>query len=369
MFLTAANLAHYLTARAYIQVSDIVDGQFSVVEAGQNNRNFKVRWGSHHGCFIKQVKSLEELRRTSIRREATCYRWAQQFPDWARLIPAVIDYDAARYTLILELLPHSQNLREYYYQQTTFSESIAVSLAQALSAFHMIELDPQPSLPLNNQELPAFTKKVPWIFTYHKKSYFDPAHLSGGAEQLGVVVRGLPQLQLDLARLFEIWRFEEIIHADIKWDNCLVYPDQGALQLKIIDWEVVDIGDARWDVGSVFQAYLSYWIMRHYRDLKQQRQQMVDETKQNMPQMFSSIQAFWNSYCLARNIADVDRSTYLTVCLEFAAVRILQTAFESLHFCSEMSPHAYALLDMSQQVLRDPRRAAVELFGFAEDAL
>jgi aminoglycoside phosphotransferase (APT) family kinase protein len=363
MFLTAANLAHYLIARSYIEVGDIVDGHFSVVEAGQNNRNFKVRWGRSGACFIKQVKSLEELRRTSIRREATCYQWAQQFPEWAQLIPAVIDYDAMRHILMLELLPASQNLREYYYQERQFPVSVAVSLAQALSAFHAIDLD----LESTDLQRPAFSKKVPWIFTYHKKSYFDPAHLSGGAEQLGAVVRGLPQLQSDLARLFELWRFERVIHADIKWDNCLIYPDQGALQLKVIDWEVVDLGDARWDVGSVFQAYLSYWIMRHYRDLRRERHQMVDETNQNMPQMFDSIEAFWDSYCAARQIVDADRPAYLKVCLEFAAVRLLQTAFESMHFCSEMSPHAYALLDLSQQVLRDPAQAAVDMFGLTED--
>ncbi len=365
MFLTAANLAYYLIARSYTQISDIVDGQFTVIEAGQNNRNFKVRLGDNRGCFIKQVRSLEELPRTLIRREVACYQWAQQFPDWARSIPNIIDYDAARHSLILELLPHSQNLREYYQQQATFPESIATALGKALSTFHAIDFNVQSDA----QKLPSFSKKVPWIFTYHKKSYFDPAHLSGGAEQLGVVVRGLPQLQLDLARLFDVWCFEEVIHADIKWDNCLVYPDNGTQQLKIIDWEVVDIGDARWDVGAVFHAYLSFWIMRHYRDMKQQRQNMVDETLKSMPNMFSSIQAFWNSYCQARQIATKNRSAYLIACLEFAAVRMLQTAFESLRFCTEMSPHAYALVDLSQQVLLDPRRAAAELFGFAEGAL
>lgn len=369
MFLTVSNLAHYLTARSYTQISDIVDGHFSVIEAGRNNRNFKVRWGSSKGSFIKQTKSLEAFPLASIRKEAFCYQWAQRFPDWAKLIPSLIDYDAPRHTLILELLPHSQNLREYYHQQAMFPEHVASSLGQALSIFHAIDVDSLADSRIDSQHRPNFSKRVPWIFTYHKKSLFDPAHLSGGAEQLGDVVRGLPQLQLDLARLFDIWRFEEIIHADIKWDNCLVYSEQNVLQMKIIDWEVVDIGDARWDVGSVFHAYLSHWIMRHYSDPKQQRQSMIDETKQRMPNMFASIQAFWSSYCSARKIADADRSAYLTVCLEFAAVRMLQTAFESLRFCTEMSPHAYALVDLSQQVLLDPRRAAAELFGFAEGAL
>ena len=42
MFLTAYNLAHYLTAKGLITMRSVVDGDFILSEAGRRNRNFKV---------------------------------------------------------------------------------------------------------------------------------------------------------------------------------------------------------------------------------------------------------------------------------------------------------------------------------------
>ena len=365
MFLTAANLAHYLLDSGLIDVSDIIDGDFKVIEAGQNNRNFKVVVGNHRGKFLKQAKSFQELHRNSIQREADCYRCAQGFPLWANLMPTLVRYDQSRYCLILELLSASENLREFYNKHREFPESIACLLGGALSVYHSLKID----LDSTEANLPKLSNKVPWIFTYHKVSYFPVNSLSGGAVQFGDVLRSLPDLQSHLERLFDIWRCSDLIHADIKWDNCLIQQVEHEHRLKIIDWELVQLGDARWDVGSVFQSYLSFWVSRSYRDSSLSSQQLIDDTVANMPQMFASIKAFWSSYCIARNESGIETDVGLKECLEFAAVRMLQTAFESLYHCSEMSPHAYALLDLSQQVLRDPAQAAVVLFGLTEEVL
>jgi 5-methylthioribose kinase len=363
MFLTAANLAHYLLDSGLIDVADIVDGDFKVIEAGQNNRNFKVVVGNNRGKFLKQVQSFQDLHRSSIQREADCYRWAQGFPLWANLMPTLVRYDQSRYCLILELLSASENLREFYNKQREFPESIACLLGGALSVYHSIKID----LDSTETNLPKLSNKVPWIFTYHKVSYFPANSLSGGAVQFGDVLRSLPTLQTHLERLFDIWRSSDLIHADIKWDNCLIQQVEHEQRLKIIDWELVQMGDARWDIGSVFQSYLSFWVMCSYRDSSLSTQQLIDDTVANMPKMFASIRAFWNNYSTARNEGSTENDVCLKTCLEFAAVRMLQTAFESLYHCSEMSPHAYALLDLSQQVLRDPAQAAVDLFGLTED--
>lgn len=362
MFLTAANLAHYLIARGIINVAEVVDGNFKVIEAGQNNRNFKVVTDNHRGKFIKQVKSLEELHRHSLQREADCYRWALSFPEWAKLMPEFIDFDQSRYSLILALLPESRNLREYFYQQQEFPVAIASSLGSALSIYHNLKISDDEQ----DAYKPKLSTKVPWIFTYYRVSYFPANTLSGGALKFGDVLRERVELVQHLERLFDVWQIDGIIHTDIKWENCLVPRDIHGEQLKIIDWELVQLGDTRWDVGSVFQAFLSYWIARQFSNASVDRQQLLDDTRANMPQMFAAIRAFWDSYCSARNIAKIDATRELICCLEFAAVRMLQTAFESLYHSAEMTPHAYALLELSEHILFTPASAAMTLFGFDE---
>lgn len=365
MFLTAANLAHYLTARGFVSSSDVVDGQFSVIEAGQHNRNFKVLSGARGGIFVKQIQAIDSLAQSSLLKEAQCYRWAQNFPEWAASIPVLLDYDPARHCIIFELLRDSQNLREYYYQQNIFPTSLANLLADALSRYHRLSFDAKEL----DVAIPDLQKKVPWIFTYYKKSYFPPKSLSAGALQFAEHLRSKPTLTAHLDRLFQTWRFETLIHADLKWDNCLLYHDAGQPKLKIIDWELVEFGDRRWDVGSVFQAYLSHWVMRHYRDKSQGREQLLQHTVDSMPAMFASINTFWRAYYDGMQLAVQDRPLHLLQCLEFAAIRMLRTAFESLYGAAEVSQHAQALVELSQQILDAPAQAAVNLFGFAEESL
>ena len=363
MFLTAANLAHYLTARGFVSVSDVVDGQFRVIEAGQHNRNFKVLCGARGGIFVKQIQAIDKLAQSSLLKEAQVYRLAQKFPDWVASVPSLLDYDQTRHSLIFELIRDSQNLREFYYQQRVFSTSLACLLAEALSYYHRLSFDEN----VLDADIPGLQKKVPWIFTYYKKSYFPPGSLSAGAVQFADFLRRKPVLTGHLDRLFETWHFETLIHADLKWDNCLLYHEAGQPKLKLIDWELVEFGDTRWDVGSVFQAYLSHWIMRHYRDLSQKREQLLQDTIDNMPIMFASIQAFWQAYCDQMQIAAQDRPSLLLQCLEFSAVRMLCTAFESLYGLAQVSQHAQALVELSQEILDAPAQAARNLFGFVEE--
>lgn len=365
MFLTAANLVHYLTARGIVSPSVVVDGLFCVIEAGQHNRNFKVLCGTNAGFFVKQIQAIDHLAQSSLLKEAQCYRWAQNFPEWAASIPVLLDYDQTRHSLIFELLRDSQNLREYYYQQNKFPTSLAVLLADALSRYHRLSFDPDAF----DAAIPDLQKKVPWIFSYHKKSYFPPNSLSAGAVQFAELLRSKPALTTHVDRLFTTWRFETLIHADLKWDNCLLDQSTGQAVLKIIDWELIDFGDRRWDVGSILQAYLAHWIMRHYRDKTQLCEQLLQNTVDCMPMMFDSIHAFWNGYCDGIQLDERDRPAHLLQCLEFAAVKMLNTAFESLYGAGELSQHALALVELSQQILDEPAQAAVNLFGFAEESI
>ncbi len=370
MFLTASNLVHYLVARKLLRTSDVVDGHFSVVEAGQHNRNFKVRIGDKRGFFIKQIPTVENLARSSNLKEAFSYQCASEIPQWNRWMLNLVDFDQARHCLVLELYVDSQNLREFYYARDEFPDEVASMLGSALADLHTLKIEGS----VIDESQSQFARSVPWIFTYHQKSLFKPGSISGGQVAFGDVVSQRSNLAMHLDRVAGGWRTEMLMHGDIKWDNCLILKyveteegqSSARYALKLIDWEMIDIGDASWDVGAVFQAYLSHWIMRKYKDSRASRDQLLALTFEKLPSVFSSILSFWNSYSSARQMKSEYKKTYLLRCLEFGAVRMLQTAFESLYHSSEMTAHAYALLDLSERILCNPEMAASELLGLSE---
>lgn len=351
--------------RGIVDVSDIVDGNFIVSEAGRQNRNFKVRVGQQKGVFLKQIKELGIAAESRIRREANCYRLAQAFPQWAAYIPELIDYDESQHCLAITLLPSGDNLKEIVLRCDVLPSAIAQSLGQALGCYQRCLKSPA----LIVEEAGFLPQHTPWILTYHLRSLFPEGAISEGALQFGAVIRGLPKLQEQLARLRREWRFEVLMHGDIKWDNCVVYPDaHGNLQLKIVDWELVDIGDASWDVAGVFQSYIGHRIMDLFHDADVSATDLLMETRQHMPVLFSSLRAFWTAYVSSRQLGEKEAQIHLLRCVEYTGVRLLQTSFESLFNSSAMNSHATALLSLSQTILDNPKSAAAELLGFSEEA-
>lgn len=370
MFLTASNMAHYLMARGALPPAVVVDGDFMVVEAGRRNRNYKVIRRNGTGLFVKQIKDIEPMAISTLQREATCYRMAQQpgYHALAELMPRLIDHDATRHCLIVDLLPAGENLTEFHMQRQAFPLEIGQLLGKALGNYHQT-LRGQHQ---NTENWANFPRLVPWILSFHLNAQIpNPANpLSGGVLQLGAVVRQQPDMQANLARLAQNWQYDSIIHGDMKWDNCVVYPDaNGKLALRIIDWELVDYGDASWDVGAVFQAYLVGWIMSMPLANETNPAHFVGKSAWQLEAMHPAIHAFWRSYVQTAGIAPAQAHTWLLRCIEYGAARMVQTAFESLYFAAGMSNHAATLLQVSQNILCNPRQAATALFGFGEELL
>jgi hypothetical protein len=359
MFFTASNLVHYLLARALVAVADVVDGHFMTLEAGRRNRNFKVILGPGMGLFVKQIKVLEEQSMVTMRRETECYQFARDYPDWAGLMPRMIDHDPLRHSLIVELIPAAKNLSEFHSRHGEYSVEAARLAGKALALYHRAV--PHESLPPGQMGL--FRKQVPWIFALREV----PAKASGGLVELIACLQAHPQQLANMARLGQAWRFDGIIHGDMKWDNCLVFADgNDVLQLRIIDWEVVDIGDAAWDLAGLMQSYLGRWIYSVELAQATSLQQFLDHASIRIETMFAAIHALWQGYLDASLIARPDAYAFLLRCMEYAAARLVLTAFENVCYAPTMNEYAKKLLFLSQQIFHDPQEAASKLFGLTE---
>ena len=68
------------------------------------------------------------------------------------------------------------------------------------------------------------------------------------------MLRQSPDFQRALTNCDDEWQQDSLIHGDIKFTNCIVFPQSGGtLGFRIVDWELADWGDAAWDVGGVFR--------------------------------------------------------------------------------------------------------------------
>ncbi|MFZ6746213.1 phosphotransferase family protein [Undibacterium sp. JH2W] len=361
--MTASNMAHYLLARGTLPPAVVVDGDFMVVEAGRRNRNYKIIRRDGSGLFVKQIKEVEPMAISTMQREAACYRMAQKpgYEALANLMPHFVDHDAARHCLTIALLPGAENLTEFHGSRKIFPAEVGKMLGTALGSYHQTLRGKT----LLTEDLSNFPRMAPWILNFHQTSLMANNTLSGGVQQLGAIIRQYPDLQENLTRLAQGWRYDSIIHGDMKWDNCVVYPGaDGELAFRIIDWELVDYGDASWDIGAVLQAYLTSWIYSMPLHMDFNPASFVDKANFPLEGMYPAIHAFWRSYIQTAGIEKSQAPAYLLRSMEYGAARMVQTAFESLYYSPSMSNHAAILLQVSQNILRNPHQAASALLGF-----
>ena len=258
MHLTAANLAYFLTDRGLIGAETIVAGGISVLDASRRNRNFKVLRSGAPGLFIKQMRAMQADAMLTLKREAVCYELAAEHPALSRLMPKLIRYEPNRHVLVLELLPEAESLLNYYARLKGFPPEIGRILGEGLGLYHS-----QAGGLIENEKLKGLlTRQIPIILTLGRGGHGTLGHFG----RIGPAVSALLQQHKEFEALLDAlggeWRFDSLIHGDMKWDNVLVFPGSAELDFQIVDWEMADCGDAGWDVGAVLQSFFLRGLCR-----------------------------------------------------------------------------------------------------------
>lgn len=354
MFLTATNIVHYLLARGLVAPEDVVAGRFVVAEAGRRNRNYRVTVEGGRSLFVKQVGSAQPDAIATLQREAACYRLAHadpSFRDVAALMPELVAYDPARHVLSLAYI-EGENVLERHLRLGAFPAEIGALLGRGLGTYHG-----EAGQRLAERAGPLFAGRPPWILTV----YDAQTGFSGGNAQLVEVLRRYPEFQTLLRALHDDWAPNALIHGDMKWDNCIIGEVDGAPALRIVDWEVADVGDPAWDVGAVFQHYLAFWIGSMPSAAAVDPEAFVSGAAVRIDDMHPAIGAFWRAYVETRGLIAVPGLLRRSV--RSAAARMVQSAFEQLYTADRLHNTAVALLQVSLNMLRDPDGAATDLLG------
>ena len=312
------------------------------------------------GFFIKQVRQSTPDLITSFQREAACYRLArdsERLSALRRLIPDFHLFDARHHVMVLGLIDEAESLWQYHQREQSFSTEVAQLQGEKLGAYHsqvrIAHLEPS--------ELEVFPRSLPWILSIHEK---DPSYLprlSRGNAQVVEVLRQYPEFPRAMGEIKRTWSRNALIHGDIKWENLMLCQDpDGKRDLKVIDWEMADLGDDCWDVGAIFQSYLTFWIFSLPLEGKALAEAAA-ESPYDEEEMKRAMQAFWLRYAACRGFGPGKARRLLKRAMGCAAARMIQTAFESVQQSPHITPHALGQLQMAMNISRDPATAVRDL--------
>ena len=363
MFVDHKNVALFLAERGLVTVESVVDGDFMIVDQSSRNRNLKIIRRRSPGFFIKQLGQQTPEYVNSMQREAACYKLANeshQFRALHSLTPLFHYFDPVNYILIIELLSDSESVLEHHQRMRCFPIEVARLQGKRLGAYHR-----RVRVNGDTAGLEVFSRQLPWILSIHET---NPAYLnqvSHGNSQLIGIVQQYPEFQTALGAIKATWKYTSLIHGDVKWENMMLRTsDNGATpELKLIDWEIADIGDESWDAGAVIQAYLTFWIFSLPLESGMSLADAAASSPYGGDEIKQALCAYWSSYSQSRGLNAVTAGQMLVRCMSCAAARMIQTAYESIQSSPRISPYALCKLQMSMNILRDPEMAVSDLMG------
>ncbi|KJC35602.1 hypothetical protein UP09_30710 [Bradyrhizobium sp. LTSP885] len=363
MILSRSNVVHYLLDQGLLSYGTVVNDDLTVADSTRRNRNFKVLRGAEQGFFIKQIQTFDPPTVATLAAEAGCYQLAREVPELsalAAIVPRDLLYDRQRHILVTGLLPSAESLMEHHRRLNAFPVDVARLFGGQLGRLHRESLPPLEGRP----EASLFHRQPPWALSSHQLGTFGA--LNGASSKLLQILQDYPDFQRTLDEMRGDWRCERLVHGDLKWENCVVYPcrsNDGKLDGRIVDWELADIGDPAWDVGGMLQAYICFWIltMQFHADVP------LTTVEQSAPHpiagMQPSIRAFWAAYVAELRLESAAADTMLMRSVKYGAARMIQTAYEAMQYSAQISPSALALLQVSLNILKEPKRAATQLLG------
>ena len=367
MLATYDDVARYLLGRGWVAADAVVDGDVEVSDASRRNANFTVVSTRGPSYFLKH-ETRERRDGTggfgSVAFEAAVYELLAglRAGDSVGWLPHCHAFDPDERVLVIEALVGWTTLAEDHFRRRRPSESVAADLAAALADLHGLTADERECA---EREV-GVPDDPPWAFFLSEPDHVLSLHSSLATLELLGIIQQSEELVAALRRLRGEWRNTAFIHGDLKWDNCLVPPRAGrrtAPGLKIVDWELARIGDPCWDLGAVFSGHLTTWLESIPISGHDPPDRFLELARFPLPSLHAAVRTFWRVYCERLQLSGAAAGEALTRAMGFAAVRLVQTAFEHAQADTELGMTAVFLLQLSSNVAARPVEAAVQLLG------
>jgi hypothetical protein len=123
------------------------------------------------------------------------------------------------------------------------------------------------------------------------------------------------------------------------------------------------VGDACWDVGSVFNDYLSFWLLSIPITGEDPPERFLDLARYPLAKMQPAMRAFWDTYVQSMGFDQATARERLIKSVRYAAARLVQTAFEESQNSTEPTGNVICFLQVALNILQRPEQAAMHLIG------
>jgi len=351
-------LVRYLLERGLLPHAAVVDGDVTVVERARRHTNYTVLRQHGPGLFIKQMRSDQAGSAQTLQKEAAFYGLIAGDPALAgvnTLMPKFHAYDPESHLLIVELLAGAEDANEHHARLQSFPVEVARDIGSALARYQSASRSDLALRPAGVM----FPRTPPWILSFHTYPENAMQGMSGANGQFVSMLRGSSEFVQALDSLRATWRYDTLIHGDMKFENCMITTEG----VRIVDWELADVGDPLWDAGSIIQAYLTWWIGG--MQIAPGAPLMLSSMTSMYPldSIRPALQAFWSTYESEMGFAPHELDQKLDRAIACAGARLLQTIYEASAYSQSLAPHAMLEVQAAMNMLRQPRAAAMELIG------
>jgi hypothetical protein len=339
MILTPDNLHHYLLENGLLELRSLVDGSYTASQSRTRNTTFSVTCREGKNLFIKQLTSFDPQNTYILQKDATCLWLIKHEPAFAALsafVPDYFGYDTANQVLITEFLPEARNMETFFRMEDADIRNYMDTFAQILASFHF-------PLTKTLKELPSmrfFQKQLPWALTFGMP---DSSQQSGNSPVINMVL-GNPDYKAMLRDARQLYEFKTLIHGDIKWMNFLISGKGNDEIIRLIDWEIADIGDPLWDVGGLFMSVIMLHVTDSPYQNKKSEKLPTDRLFEAMEPCWPAISRFWNAYIALNPTGIGDPAAALNKALHFAGARLIQTAVEFNMHSAQLNPNTDRIL-------------------------
>lgn len=359
--LNQQNVAPYLLGCGLLTPAAVVLGDVVALDLSRRNSSLAVI-APGAAYLIKQSWGSEKT--AGVGREAAIYRvlHAVAGADLERFLPQLYLYDQDQQALILELFPNAEPLSIYHVRRGRFPRSLAAMLGAGLALLHAPTIAKADGVAAELIPL-----EPPWPLAAHRPSLDAYRSFSSANLQLFGAIQRFPQFGDLLDELRAEWRQKALIHYDIKLDNLLIThrPPARTQRLKIIDWEAAGLGDPGWDVGSVFGEYLAVWLRSIPTIPGEAPDRHLQRARYPLHKIQPALGSFWRAYAAQAGLNPTQAMLLLERATRYAAVRLLQTAFEQDQNSARPAPNSFLLLQLAFNILQRPLEALEHLVGIS----
>jgi aminoglycoside phosphotransferase len=348
--LKQSDIAHYLLSLGLVKPRDVVEEDFTVVDASRRNCVFLAGTRAGPTYVVKQARPRTAH---TLAHEAAVLGVLARAPELAGQVPTAVHHEAEAARLVLSTPGGARDWSDHHGR---FPRVPARILGRVLAALHRLPLDGIPGLPPGVDRM--------WGLSLPEPSHELLLDLSAGAQDLVARLQASQTLCDRLNEVREVATDGALVHGDLRWENCLAVARPGSrrrTRVLLVDWELAGAGAAGFDVGTILHEYLCAWVGSIPIVEPADPGRLVARARHPLRRMQPAMQAFWSAYRLAS-----PRRPTLRRVVELAAVRVLQTAVEHAQRRAAPSAHVVTLMQLTDNMLRHPDDAALTLLGLRE---